>query len=155
MDILKCYPQLPLHENSGEMHSLQIYNGVYTTTRVPTGAANSVAYAQSTNENLFAEYLYKNVIVWIDDILIFAKTIQNLLDLLQKVLEICKINNLTLKIPKCEFFTMEIKWCGKIISGTGVANDPTKVSALINTPLITPFASACMLTVIDINIACQ
>ncbi|OWY99769.1 hypothetical protein PHMEG_00029176 [Phytophthora megakarya] len=57
--------------------------GIFTPTRVLMGASDSVAYCQSTVQKMFEEFLYNGLLIWLDDLLGYAKTENGLLKLLR------------------------------------------------------------------------
>ena len=109
--------------------------GVYTSERVMQGASDSVAYCQSTVQEMFKDVLYKGMLAWLDDLLGYAKDTQGLFIVLEKVFTICREKGLKLNPLKCSFWEQEAKWCGRIISGTGVKHDPERILALQQLPM--------------------
>jgi len=65
------------------------------------------------------------VITYVDDILVFGKTLKEHHDNLVRVLEKIKAVGLTLNIKKSEFL-------GHLISNQGIAPDMKKIEAIIN-----------------------
>ncbi len=70
------------------------------------------------------------VVVYMDDILIFAKTREDLERYTKEVLQILKENDLYLKPEKCEFSKTEIDYLGFIISEGQIRMDPSKVKGI-------------------------
>ena len=116
------------------MFSFLTDQGVYTPTRVSMGGSDSVAYCQATVQAIFDEVLYKGLLIWLDDLLGYAKTPEDHLQLLRRVLAICAENGLKLNPKKCCFYQTEAKWCGKIISKAGVCHAPERIRALQELP---------------------
>ncbi|CEP01149.1 hypothetical protein PBRA_008461, partial [Plasmodiophora brassicae] len=71
-----------------------------------------------------------NLLIWIDDLLGFAKSEDDLLHQLTRVLERCRERNVKLNPGKCTLFARELKWCGRIYSRDGVRHDPERIEAL-------------------------
>jgi len=67
------------------------------------------------------------VIVYIDDILIFTKTIEEYHNIVNPILIILKRNKLTLQSKKCQFHKIKIDYLGIIISRDNIEVDPTKI----------------------------
>jgi hypothetical protein len=95
--------------------------GVYTLTRVLMGQTDAVAYCMSVVTKLFGDLLFRSLLAWIDDFLGAAKTVDELFDLLDKVLSICAEFGFKLNPNKYKFFLREAEWCGKVVSSTGIA----------------------------------
>eukprot|EP00918_Siedleckia_nematoides_P062519 GHVU01136307.1.p1 GENE.GHVU01136307.1~~GHVU01136307.1.p1 ORF type:complete len:668 (+),score=-0.47 GHVU01136307.1:287-2005(+) len=72
IDLCDGYTQCPLAEGSQELFSMVLGHGVFTPTRVPQGASCSVAYFQATMEKVFQPLLRKGLLVYLDDLLIYA-----------------------------------------------------------------------------------
>ena len=134
LDFFKGYWQFLLDEGSQELFSFLTDEGVYTPTRVLMGGSDSVAYCQSTVQDMFGDFLYQGLLIWLDDLLGYEKTEDGLLELLQKVLQVCEEKGLKLNPKKCSFYKKEAKWCGRIISSDGVFHDPERIKALQELP---------------------
>ena len=80
------------------------------------GMCNSLATFQSMMDSAFADMIEQNfIIIYMDNILIFAKTQEELEQITKMVLEqLCK-HNLYLKPKKCKFNKTKIKYLGMII----------------------------------------
>ena len=75
------------------------------------------------------------MIVYLDDILIFTKTLEEHRHIVRKVLDKLREHHLYLKIEKCTFEAREIDYLG-IIIGNGTARmDPAKVKAIKEWPV--------------------
>ncbi|KAH9147037.1 hypothetical protein AeNC1_019450, partial [Aphanomyces euteiches] len=85
LDWFKGYWQLALHEDSQMYYSMTPF-GVYTPTRVLMGQTDAVAFCQSAVDFMFADLLFKGLLVWLDDMLGYAETTDDLFDLLEQVL---------------------------------------------------------------------
>ncbi|KAF1317462.1 hypothetical protein FI667_g14764, partial [Globisporangium splendens] len=127
--------QLPLHDESQEIFSFMTEDTIYTPTRVPQGDTDSALHFQNQMQLAFEPLLYKSLLVWIDDVIVYAANATELLHVLRKFFEILKEFNLKLNASKSQLFQHQVKWCGKLISGDGVEHDPERISALQELPL--------------------
>jgi hypothetical protein len=134
LDAFKGFWLMPLAKKCQEMMSFMTDRGVYTPTRSIQGATNSAPQFQARMSQMFRELLWKQVIVWMDDILGHAATIEGWFQSLVRVLDIAEERNLKLNAVKCDLFTMKVNFCGKVFTEAGVSNDPAKVEALIRLP---------------------
>ncbi|GMF40580.1 unnamed protein product [Phytophthora fragariaefolia] len=82
-------------------------------------------------EQIVGPLLYKKVLVWLDDVLGFAKSPEGLLDVLEAFLQRCEQFGLKLHPRKCHFFMQKASWCGNVISADGVAHSPERVQGLV------------------------
>ena len=76
--------------------------------------------------------LDKFVVVFIDDILIYSKSIQEHEQHLRVVLEKLRAHKLYDKFSKCEFWLEKVAFLGHILTAEGVAVDSEKVEAVSN-----------------------
>jgi hypothetical protein len=99
------------------------------------GLTNSPATFQGMMDLLFKEEVREGgVIIYMDDILIFADTEAELEHLTCRVLKKLHDNNLFLKPEKCAFAKTEIDFLGFIIKEGAVKMDPAKLSGLRDWP---------------------
>ena len=133
-DFLKGFWQLPLATESQECLSYMTDIHVYTPTRVPQGSADAALHFQAVVENVMGTLMYKSVLVWIDDLLMYAETIDGLLHVLRDAFERLDAKGLKLSPKKSKLFLTEVKWCGRMISAAGIGHDPTRIQALQQLP---------------------
>ena len=74
------------------------------------------------------------VCVYLDNILIFMKTLLEHRTITQRVLERLREYNLCLKPERCEFERTRIEYLGVIVSEGTVEMDPVKVSGVLEWP---------------------
>ena len=94
------------------------------------GLTNAPAYFMSMMNKVFMEFLDKFVVVFIDDILVYSKNEEEHKEHLRLVLEKLREHQLYAKFSKCEFWLKEVGFLGHVISGEGIAVDPTKVQSV-------------------------
>ncbi|KAE9082359.1 hypothetical protein PF005_g16446 [Phytophthora fragariae] len=126
-DFLKSFWQLPLDESCQEFLSYMTDNGVFTPTRVPQGSTDAALHFQFTVEMVLGELVNKCVIVWIDDLLVFADTEEELVDAIEAVLTKLGEYGLKLNPKKSALFLTEVRWCGRIINKDGIGHDPERI----------------------------
>ena len=81
---------------------------------------------------VFMDELDKFVVVFIDDILIYSKSVQEHEQHLRVVLEKLRAHKLYAKFSKCECWLEKVAFLGYILTAEGVAVDPEKVEAVSN-----------------------
>jgi hypothetical protein len=120
---------------SGVSRVLLVYDAIrhlHADARVD-GQTDAVAYCMSVVTKLFGDLLFRGLLAWIDDFLGAAKTVDELFDLLDKVLSICAEFGVKLNPNKCKFFLREAEWCGKVVvSSAGIAHSPRRIQGLVD-----------------------
>ncbi|KAG2774147.1 hypothetical protein PC116_g22597 [Phytophthora cactorum] len=122
IDFLKGFWQPPLHESCREFLSYMTDRGVFTSTRVPQGSTDAALHFQSTVEMVLGDLVNKSVIVWIEDLLVFAETAEELVNVIETVLQKPDEFGFILNLKKCSLFMIEVKWCGRIINKDGIGH---------------------------------
>ena len=73
--------------------------------------------------NIFRLYLDKFVIVYIDDILVFSRSLAEHGEHLRTVLNVLRENRLFAKASKSEFFKDEVEFLGHVVTRIGLCVD--------------------------------
>lgn len=76
-----------------------------------------------------------NVQTYIDDILIWAESDEELLEIIKTVLERLVQHNVKINAEKCKWFVSHVKYLGHILSEAGVSPNPEKVEAIRAVPV--------------------
>lgn len=104
---------------------------------MPFGLTNAPATFQCLMNTIFAEYIRKFVIVFLDDILVYSANLQVHQEHLRLVLSLLREHKLYAKASKCSFAKDKIEYLGHVISQAGVATDMEKTSAMHAWPVPT------------------
>ena len=108
--------------------------GHYQWKVMSFGLCNAPSIFQETMNRVLANYLRKGVLVYMDDILIYAKTQEEHARLLDEVLTVLSANDFYVKLSKCEFEKPELKYVGHIVGKEGVKVDPAKTQVVQDWP---------------------
>jgi hypothetical protein len=92
---------------------------------MPFGATNAPAGFQRIMNGILEEFLDDFVIVYLDDILIFSKSLEQHEGHVQAVLEALHKAGMILNWDKCRFCESEVRFLGHIVSKDGLKPDPT------------------------------
>jgi Reverse transcriptase (RNA-dependent DNA polymerase)/RNase H-like domain found in reverse transcriptase len=102
------------------------------------GMCNSLATFQAMMDSIFSDIIEeRRVIVYIDDILIFAENQEELQERTKQVLQQLWEHDLFLKPKKCEFNKMTMEYLGLIIQEGKLSMDPIKLSGIRDWPILT------------------
>jgi hypothetical protein len=136
LDLADGYWQFPLDKECQEFFSYGTDRGIFTPTRVPQGSKGAVPYFQSSMQLILKDQLYKTFLLWLDDLLAYANSWEKLAEALVGFFHTCRNFGLKLSARKCQLYHTKVIWCGRQISAAGIAQDPTRITALQN--LTTP-----------------
>ena len=84
--------------------------GLYEYTVMPFGLTNAPSVFQRYVNEVLKEYIDRGVVAYIDDILIYSKTEEELVDLTKKVLRKLLDNSLCVNAKKCVFHAREVEF---------------------------------------------
>lgn len=110
------------------------HQGLYEFLVMPFGLTNAPATFQSLMNTIFKHLLRHGVLVFMDDILIYSRTLEEHVQLLKEVFQILSDNKFCIKRSKCSFAQSKVQYLGHIVSAEGVATEPSKVDAVVNWP---------------------
>lgn len=131
IDFLASYWQLALDRNSYDICEIATPQRVVVSKHELQGLINSKAHFQSSVEPLFQE-LRPWMKACLDDFNLHCRTEGELLDNLDRFLEICEVHGLFLSARKYELFIKKIKWCGRVVSEDGCRLYPHRLSGIQN-----------------------
>ena len=98
------------------------------------GMTNASSSFVTLKYSVFWPLIRKSVVIYLDNIIVFSKSIaQHKLDL-RNVLNILCDNQLYAKPSKCQFYEKSLKFLRHIISTRGIKPDPEKIKAIVELP---------------------
>lgn len=128
LDLSNAYYHLEISPESRELTTFLAECGMYRFKRLMFGVNCAPEVFQREMTRILKDV--KNIIVYIDDILIFARTLEELRETVAKVLRILRKNNLTLNVSKCEYDKTQIKFLGHQLDQHGFHVDEEKVRSV-------------------------
>ena len=128
MDLTSGYHQAPLAKACQEYTAFITHMGLYKWVRVPMGPKGAPSYFQHQMVNTVLPGLVHVMCeVYLDDICVYAQTVEELCTRLDQVLERFKKYNLTLNPDKCRFGMSEVEYVGHVISKEGLSFSDAKL----------------------------
>jgi hypothetical protein len=106
--------------------------GLYEYLVMSFGLTNAPAYFMYLMNSVFMPKLDKFVVVFIDDILIYSKNLEDHARHLHFVLQRLRDHHRYAKFSKCEFWLDTVKFLGHTISKDGISVDPSKVQEVMD-----------------------
>ena len=98
---------------------------------MPFGLTNAPATFCNLMNDVLYDFLDNFVVVYLDDIVIYSRVIEEHVTHLSKVLSRLREYELYVKREKCEFAQAEIMFLGHLIREGQVKMDPRKIQAIV------------------------
>ncbi|CAI7850902.1 unnamed protein product [Closterium sp. NIES-54] len=130
LDLRSSYHQIRLAEDDISKTAFRTRYGHFEFRVLPFGLTNAPATFMGLMNNIVRPFLDRFVIVFLDDILIFSKSLEEHAHHLRIVLDTLRQHRLYAKLSKCTFACSSIGFLGHVISSQGIAMDPAKVQCL-------------------------
>ena len=138
LDVHWGYNNIRIRKGDEWKAAFKTNKGLFEPMVMFFGMCNSPATFQSMMDNIFITMIEgRFVIVYMDDILIFAETKEELTWITRMVLEKLWENDLFLKAKKCEFYKTKIEYLGMIIKEGRISMDPIKLGGIRDWPIPT------------------
>lgn len=134
LDLRSGYYQIPMSEEDKEKTAFICPLGFYQFERMPQGIMGAPATFQRLMEKAVGDMHLLQCLVYLDDVIVFSRTLEEHEERLLKVLDRMEEFGLKVSIDKCQFFRTSVKYVGHIVSEDGVSTDPDKISAVSQWP---------------------
>ena len=119
LDVASGYWHIPIASKDREKTAFVTRNGQYQFKVVPFGLTGAPGAFCRYMDDTLRDVMWKRCLVYVDDIIVWAKNIQEHKKALEEVFERLLKAGLKLKLSKCEFFMESVEYLGFII-GHGV-----------------------------------
>jgi hypothetical protein len=132
IDKRDAYHQVRIREEDIPKTAFRTRYGHYEWLVLPFGLTNAPATYQTLSNHIFRPYLDKFCVVYLDDILIYSRSIEDHIEHLRLVLNVLREHKLYAKLTKCEFMKEEMLFLGHKVSSEGISPEPSKQEAILN-----------------------
>lgn len=134
LDLRSGYYQISMAEDDKEKTAFICPLGFYQFERMPQGITGAPATFQRLMERAVGDMHLLQVLVYLDDLIIFGRSLEEHEERLLKVLDRLGEVGLKVSLDKCQFCLPKVKFLGHIVSADGVSPDPAKLAAVTNWP---------------------
>src|SRR3984893_7345905 len=135
LDIRWGFNNIRIQEGDEWKAAFNTKRGLFEPTVMFFGLCNSPPTFQRFVNNIFIVVLSTGkVFIYVDDILIAARTLDELYDLTCQTLEIMRAYGLTCKPAKCQFEKESVKYLGNYIGPGSLSVNPEKIRAIAEWP---------------------
>src|SRR6266540_3385246 len=123
LDLASAYWQILLTKRSRKYTAFLTAYGLYQFKVIPFGLVNAPAIFQRLMNDVLRDYLRKFCLVYLNDIIIYSKSLKDHKRHMRKVLQVIRSAGLKLKPAKCKWFKQEITFLGHKIGVNGIKPD--------------------------------
>lgn len=134
LDLASGYWQVSMDDKDREKTAFITRDGLYEFNVMAMGLCNSPSTFERLMERTLAGLNQITCLVYLDDIVIFGKDVEEKIHRLREVFRRLIDAGLKLKPKKCILFQESVKYLGHIVSKNGIATDPDKVKSIQEWP---------------------
>ncbi len=137
LDLASGYWQVALDPSTRSKTAFATHCGLFEFVRMPFGLCNAPATFQRVMQHVLAGMEWNDCFVYLDDILIVSKDLEEHLEHLREVFERLRRAGLKLKPKKCHLLQESVHFLGHVISKDGIRPDPAKTRKVEEFPVPT------------------
>jgi len=109
------YWQIPIAKEDKPKTAFTCHCGTYQCTRLPFGLCNAPATLRRAIDMILSGVKWQNVLVYLDDLIIFSADAESHLSHLDTVLTLLRKHGVTFKAQKCHLFSNEFEYLGHVV----------------------------------------
>ena len=132
IDLQSGYHQIPMDPKDAQKTGFSTEEGHFQFSRMPFGLKTAPATFQRLMDNVLAGLLGTRCFVYLDDIVVYARDLDEHTEKLTEVFSRLSEHNLKINPSKCEFLKKEVIYLGHNITTEGCRPNNDKVKSIIN-----------------------
>ena len=137
LDLKSGFYQIPMKDSDKEKTAFICPTGFYQFERMPQGVKGAPATFQRLMEQCLTGINLTEAIVYMDDLIVFGRTLEEMNSRLLRVLDRLILYGLKVSPEKCQLCCTSVKYLGHIVSAAGIQTDPSKTEILRDWPVPT------------------
>ena len=134
LDLASGYWQVELEEEARKKSAFVVRGGLYCWKVMPFGLCNASSTFERLMERVLAGLHWQFLLVYLDDVIVYAETVDEELSRLAIVFQRFRDAGLKLKAKKCHLFRESVLYLGHVVSEKGISTDPDKIKAVKEWP---------------------
>ncbi|GBG77977.1 hypothetical protein CBR_g25908 [Chara braunii] len=134
LDLKSGYHQLSIRPSDCYKSAFKTRYGHFEWVVMPFGLTNAPATFQVAMTNEFRAMLDRFVLVYLDDILVYSRTLEDHLGHLRRALETLHCAKYKANRDKCEFVRQELEYLGHFVTPEGISPLSDKIQAIQEWP---------------------
>lgn len=104
---------------------------LYEFMFMPFGLTNTPATFQDTTYHIFWDMIDLGLLAYMDELLVYAKTVEERDKIVREVLKRLRENKLAVSPDKCVWCTTEVEFLGYLVCRNGIKMSPAKIEAVL------------------------
>eukprot|EP00731_Ephydatia_muelleri_P015652 Em0009g76a len=134
LDLASGYWQVEMDPADKEKTAFITPFGLHQFRVMPFGLTNAPSTFQRLMSTVLAGLSWVTCLVYLDDIIIFSRTVEDHWQRLTEVLQRLKEAGLKIKPSKCHLLCKSVRYLGYVVSEKGIAADADKIKCVENWP---------------------
>lgn len=134
LDLASGFHQIKMNPRDVEKTAFSVNQGKYEFVRMPFGLKNAPAIFQRAMDDVLREHIGKICYVYMDDVVVFGKTLEEATKNLKIILKTLQDANLKVQPDKSEFLKKSVEFLGYVITKDGIKPNPKKIESIEKWP---------------------
>ncbi|XP_038991121.1 uncharacterized protein LOC120114215 [Hibiscus syriacus] len=130
LDLRSGYYQVKIAEGDEPKTACVTRYGSYKHLVMPFGLTNAPATICTLMNKVLQPFLDHFVVVYLDDIVVYSKTLEEHVEHLRRVFQVLRENELYVKEEKCSFAQKEVSFLGHVVRGGKLQMEKDKIRAI-------------------------
>ena len=135
LDLLRGYWQIDVAEEDREKTAFATPDGLYQFRKLSFGLTNAPACFMRAMHLVLKGLCWSDCLVYLDDIIIFGRTLQEHRERLSLVLSRLSEAGLKINPKKCKLLSEQVVVLGHVVTRDGISTDPEKVKVIREWPV--------------------
>ena len=135
LDLLRGYWQIDVAEKDREKMAFATPDGLYQFRKLSFGLTNAPACFMRAMHLILRGLCWSDCLVYLDDIIVFGRTLQEHRERLSLVLSRLTEAGLKINPKKCKLLCEQVVVLGHVVSGKGISTDPEKIRVIKEWPV--------------------
>ncbi|GBG75967.1 hypothetical protein CBR_g21209 [Chara braunii] len=134
LDLKSGYHQIEIQPQDRYTTAFKTRYGHFEWVAMPFGLTNAPATFQAAMTTEFRDLLDRSVLIYLDDILVYSRTLDEHIVHLRVVLNRLRLAKYKANLDKCEFARQELEYLGNFVTPKGIRPLADKIQAIIDWP---------------------